>query len=143
MKHSTDASRPCSSVVPASGHATDSDLEKKIIAFIRAKVAPHKRLRGGVRFIDIIPKCESGARGRASSSVSLCSRLLFTPAPSGKILRKDCKLRLRYHYLVRFALADCALPLLSRSAYARCGQHAEHGQIVIPNRAPRRASLEV
>ncbi|KAI8832002.1 hypothetical protein BC829DRAFT_449179 [Chytridium lagenaria] len=36
--------------------ATEADVQK----FIEAKVAPHKRLRGGVVFIDIIPKSPSG-----------------------------------------------------------------------------------
>ncbi|TPX32112.1 hypothetical protein SmJEL517_g04697 [Synchytrium microbalum] len=34
--------------------------EAEIVAFIAAKVANHKRLRGGVRFIDVIPKSASG-----------------------------------------------------------------------------------
>ncbi|KAJ3105153.1 putative fatty-acid--CoA ligase FadD10 [Phlyctochytrium planicorne] len=35
---------------------TEADLQK----FIEGKVAPHKRLRGGVEFIDVIPKSPSG-----------------------------------------------------------------------------------
>lgn len=46
-------------VVPAQGQTQNSELEKKIMDFVQAKVAPHKRLRGGVRFIEVIPKCES------------------------------------------------------------------------------------
>eukprot|EP01112_Ceratiomyxa_fruticulosa_P003507 TRINITY_DN1384_c0_g1_i1.p1 TRINITY_DN1384_c0_g1~~TRINITY_DN1384_c0_g1_i1.p1 ORF type:complete len:531 (-),score=121.33 TRINITY_DN1384_c0_g1_i1:68-1660(-) len=39
----------------------DSPLtEKDIQDYVAAKVSPHKRLRGGVRFVDTIPKSESG-----------------------------------------------------------------------------------
>jgi 4-coumarate--CoA ligase len=34
--------------------------EQAVEAFVQSKVAPHKRLRGGVRFTDIIPKSPSG-----------------------------------------------------------------------------------
>lgn len=33
---------------------------KEIVEWISAKVAPHKRLRGGVHFIDVVPKSPSG-----------------------------------------------------------------------------------
>ncbi|KAJ3113570.1 putative fatty-acid--CoA ligase FadD10 [Phlyctochytrium bullatum] len=39
---------------------TAKATEAEIQAFIDAKVAPHKRLRGGVAFIDAIPKSPSG-----------------------------------------------------------------------------------
>lgn len=55
-------------VVPSPNNAKDKDLDKKIIEFVQAKVAPHKRLRGGVIFLDAVPK-----------------------SPSGKILRKDLR----------------------------------------------------
>lgn len=32
----------------------------EIVEWIAAKVAPHKRLRGGVYFIDVVPKSPSG-----------------------------------------------------------------------------------
>jgi 4-coumarate--CoA ligase len=35
-------------------------LAKELIKFVRDRVAQHKRLRGGVRFIDSIPKSTSG-----------------------------------------------------------------------------------
>ncbi|RIB10364.1 hypothetical protein C2G38_2206341 [Gigaspora rosea] len=35
-------------------------LAKEIQSFIGEKVAPHKKLRGGIRFIDRIPKSASG-----------------------------------------------------------------------------------
>lgn len=34
--------------------------EEDILAWVKERVAPHKRLRGGVRFIDSIPKTASG-----------------------------------------------------------------------------------
>lgn len=37
-----------------------STSEKEIIDFVADKVAPHKRLRGGVRFVQEIPKSVSG-----------------------------------------------------------------------------------
>lgn len=37
--------------------AVDAD---ELISFIEQSVAPHKRLRGGVQFIDAIPKAASG-----------------------------------------------------------------------------------
>lgn len=32
----------------------------EIAAWLAARVAPHKKLRGGVRFIDVVPKSPSG-----------------------------------------------------------------------------------
>ena len=41
--------------------ATDMDVtEEEICEFISKKMSPHKKLRGGVRFTDIIPKSASG-----------------------------------------------------------------------------------
>lgn len=42
------------------GFTKDEKLAKEIIAFIEKKVAPHKRLRGGIEFMDVIPKSPSG-----------------------------------------------------------------------------------
>ncbi|KAM0790826.1 hypothetical protein ACM66B_004671 [Microbotryomycetes sp. NB124-2] len=61
---------PLAFVVPSPDHANDTDLAKKVQDYVQAKVAPHKRLRGGVRIVDVIPK-----------------------SPSGKILRKDLRTR--------------------------------------------------
>jgi 4-coumarate--CoA ligase len=36
------------------------DKAKEIVEWISTKVAPHKQLRGGVRFIDEVPKNASG-----------------------------------------------------------------------------------
>ncbi|KAK5166562.1 uncharacterized protein LTR77_008105 [Saxophila tyrrhenica] len=49
---------PRAFVVPAK-QAGDSDAEE-IVKWLDAKVANHKRLRGGVRFIDEVPKSASG-----------------------------------------------------------------------------------
>ncbi|KAI4225672.1 MAG: hypothetical protein LQ349_007019 [Xanthoria aureola] len=61
---------PRAYVVPAPGVEGSKKTEEDIIAWLAAKVANHKRLRGGVRFVDEIPK-----------------------SPSGKILRRVLKLR--------------------------------------------------
>ncbi|KAL8996134.1 MAG: hypothetical protein Q9169_004281 [Polycauliona sp. 2 TL-2023] len=61
---------PRAYVVPAPGVEGSKQTEEDIIAWLAAKVANHKRLRGGVRFVDEIPK-----------------------SPSGKILRRILKVR--------------------------------------------------
>lgn len=43
-----------------SSGSSDSDEAAKIVGWIHSKVAQHKRLRGGVRFVDAIPKSVSG-----------------------------------------------------------------------------------
>ncbi|KAK4050746.1 hypothetical protein OIO90_004968 [Microbotryomycetes sp. JL221] len=59
---------PLAFIVPDAKSANDKDLAKKVADYVASKVAPHKRLRGGVRIVDVIPK-----------------------SPSGKILRKDLR----------------------------------------------------
>lgn len=59
---------PRAYIVPSEAAAKDDKLAEKIIAFVQGKAAPHKRLRGGVRILEAIPK-----------------------SPSGKILRKDLR----------------------------------------------------
>ena len=61
---------PRAYVVPAAGVEASKKTEDDIVAWLAAKVANHKRLRGGVRFVDAIPK-----------------------SPSGKILRRVLKAR--------------------------------------------------
>ena len=51
---------PRAYVVPKKGVAKSPETEKKIIDWLAKKVANHKRLRGGVRFVDEIPKSISG-----------------------------------------------------------------------------------
>lgn len=51
---------PRAYIVPKKGVEGSKDLEKKIMDWLAAKVASHKRLRGGVRFVDEIPKSASG-----------------------------------------------------------------------------------
>lgn len=50
---------PRAYVVPAEGKNGEQDAAE-IIKWLEGKVAPHKRLRGGVRFIDEVPKSASG-----------------------------------------------------------------------------------
>ncbi|KAL8881742.1 MAG: hypothetical protein Q9198_001115 [Flavoplaca austrocitrina] len=61
---------PRAYVVPAAGVEVSKKTEDDIVAWLAAKVANHKRLRGGVKFVDAIPK-----------------------SPSGKILRRVLKVR--------------------------------------------------
>lgn len=51
---------PRAYIVPKPGVPAGPELEKDIVDWIAAKVANHKRLRGGVRFVDVIPKSASG-----------------------------------------------------------------------------------
>ncbi|KAI5481402.1 phenylacetyl-CoA ligase [Pseudohyphozyma bogoriensis] len=59
---------PRAYVAIEAAHAKDSDVCQKVADFVKGKVAPQKRLRGGVLVLDAIPK-----------------------SPSGKILRKDLR----------------------------------------------------
>lgn len=59
---------PRAYIVLASGVDTSDDTAQEIIQWMDGKVAHHKKLRGGIRFIESIPK-----------------------TPTGKILRKDLK----------------------------------------------------
>ncbi|EKG14902.1 AMP-dependent synthetase/ligase [Macrophomina phaseolina MS6] len=51
---------PRAYIVPAKGIEKGPKTEKEIIDWLTEKVAHHKRLRGGVRFVDEIPKSVSG-----------------------------------------------------------------------------------
>jgi acyl-CoA synthetase (AMP-forming)/AMP-acid ligase II len=51
---------PRAYVVPRKGVKGDKETEQKIVKWLEAKVAGHKRLRGGVGFVDAIPKTASG-----------------------------------------------------------------------------------
>lgn len=51
---------PRAYVVPHSGQVADDKLASEIASWLADKVAPPKKLRGGVRFIDAIPKSQSG-----------------------------------------------------------------------------------
>ena len=51
---------PLAYVVPNSSHKPGPQLEREIVDWLASKVASHKRLRGGIRFTDTIPKSESG-----------------------------------------------------------------------------------
>lgn len=50
---------PRAYIVPAKGKNSEKDGEE-IIKWVGEQVANHKRLRGGVRFIDEVPKSASG-----------------------------------------------------------------------------------
>jgi 4-coumarate--CoA ligase len=50
---------PRAYVVPKLGVSKEG-LEEELVKYIRERVAPYKRLRGGVQFVDAIPKSISG-----------------------------------------------------------------------------------
>ena len=51
---------PRAYVVPKKGVKVGKESEERIVKWLAEKVASHKKLRGGVRFIDEIPKSVSG-----------------------------------------------------------------------------------
>ncbi|KAK4696840.1 hypothetical protein P7C71_g1152, partial [Lecanoromycetidae sp. Uapishka_2] len=51
---------PRAYITPKSGVEGSPEIAKEIISWLQAKVANHKRLRGGVRFVDEVPKSASG-----------------------------------------------------------------------------------
>lgn len=51
---------PLAFVVPRKGIEAGKALEDDIVSWLNAKVANHKKLRGGVSFVDQIPKSVSG-----------------------------------------------------------------------------------
>lgn len=51
---------PRAYVVPKKGVKADRETEQKIVNWMNQKVAGHKKLRGGVKFVDEIPKSASG-----------------------------------------------------------------------------------
>ena len=51
---------PRAYIVPANGYTRGPELEKEISQWLEKKVAPYKRLRGGVCFVEAIPKSTAG-----------------------------------------------------------------------------------
>ncbi|KAI9796146.1 MAG: hypothetical protein M1833_006484 [Piccolia ochrophora] len=51
---------PRAYVVPVRGVEGGYNMETEIVGWLQSKVANHKRLRGGVRFVDEVPKSASG-----------------------------------------------------------------------------------
>lgn len=51
---------PRAYIVPAPGVEDNEEAQADIVAWLAAKVANHKKLRGGVRFVEEIPKSASG-----------------------------------------------------------------------------------
>jgi 4-coumarate--CoA ligase len=58
--HAQATEVPRAYIVPRKGLEAGKDLEAKIVKWLEKKVASHKRLRGGVRFVDEVPKSASG-----------------------------------------------------------------------------------
>ncbi|KAL1795345.1 hypothetical protein ACET3X_007161 [Alternaria dauci] len=59
-----DASRvtelPRAYIVAAPGYKADKKLEDEIHEWFNKRVAPHKKLRGGIRFVEAVPKSNAG-----------------------------------------------------------------------------------
>lgn len=51
---------PRAYIVPKPGVEANDDLAREISDWLAAKVAPPKKLRGGVRFVAEIPKSQAG-----------------------------------------------------------------------------------
>lgn len=51
---------PRAYVVLRQGVATDAAKAQELVDWVATQVAPHKKLRGGIRFVDQIPKSPSG-----------------------------------------------------------------------------------
>jgi 4-coumarate--CoA ligase len=51
---------PMACIVPKKGIEGNRENEEVIVAWLREKVAAHKRLRGGVTWVDEVPKSASG-----------------------------------------------------------------------------------
>lgn len=58
--HERSTEVPRAYVVLKAGISASDEKAKEIVDWVAGKVAPHKQLRGGVRFIDQVPKNASG-----------------------------------------------------------------------------------
>lgn len=60
MNESQATEVPMACVVPKKGVEANRENEEVIVAWLRERVAGHKRLRGGVTWVDEVPKSASG-----------------------------------------------------------------------------------
>lgn len=51
---------PRAYIVAATGYVGDKELGEKLQKWLNERVAPHKKLRGGIRFLEAIPKSNAG-----------------------------------------------------------------------------------
>ncbi|KAH7089569.1 putative phenylacetyl-CoA ligase [Paraphoma chrysanthemicola] len=51
---------PRAYIVPAAGHKGDRKLEEELQKWLNERVSPHKKLRGGIRFVDAVPRSNAG-----------------------------------------------------------------------------------
>lgn len=51
---------PRAYVVAAPGHQGGKELEGELQKWFNERVSPHKKLRGGIRFVDAVPKSNAG-----------------------------------------------------------------------------------
>jgi acyl-CoA synthetase (AMP-forming)/AMP-acid ligase II len=58
--HGKATELPRAYIVPAADYKAGAELEKVLCDWLHGKVAPYKRLRGGVRFVDVLPKSAAG-----------------------------------------------------------------------------------
>lgn len=58
--HSQATEVPRAYIVPAKGVEGSKEKEREIMEWLAKKVANHKKLRGGVRFVDEVPKSAAG-----------------------------------------------------------------------------------
>ncbi|OLL26856.1 4-coumarate--CoA ligase-like 7 [Neolecta irregularis DAH-3] len=98
---------PLAFIVPAPGVSASDNLVKELVAFMNERVAPHKRLRGGIKFVQVIPK-----------------------SPSGKILRRvlqfECLFRVNSKYTRNYILS---LRLLQKSTNMPAGLVAQKAHL--------------
>lgn len=62
---------PRAYIVPDAQHAKSPTLETDVAKWVEDKLAPHKKLRGGVVVVDVIPKRCVPASARSSSRSEL------------------------------------------------------------------------
>lgn len=75
---------PLAYVVPNEGTGS-KELEKELVDWLAAKVASHKRLRGGIKFTDEIPKSASGKILRRMLKVKYAEEEKQNAAPKAKL----------------------------------------------------------
>lgn len=75
---------PLAYVVPKEGKGS-KELEKELVDWLGAKVANHKKLRGGVKFTDVIPKSATGKILRRMLKVKYEEELKKSAKPRAKL----------------------------------------------------------
>ena len=76
---------PLAYVVPSQGAERGPALQREIVEWLAGRVAQHKRLRGGVRFCDEIPKSASGKILRRLLRVRYEEEMARKPEPKARL----------------------------------------------------------